>query len=116
MKDLRTKLDDWTNQHRPTALLGVVAFTVAAVGLLNWASGSDLFRQFFFPEHCDTKFPAKCDPLEWKELFQAAALVLGLPVAFLLWQWRDRNVRDQIENARKDTNLKEFQEVQLHAA
>lgn len=42
--------------------------------------------------------------------------VLGLPTAFLLWHWRDRNVRDQIDNTRKDINLKEFQEVQLRAS
>ncbi len=100
MKGWLKRLDDWTNAHRPWALLGVVVITVAVVAFLNWATGSDLFRQFFFPRHCDPKFLAKCDPLEWKELFQAAVLLLGLPIAFMLWHWRDRNVRDQIDNAR----------------
>jgi uncharacterized protein YjbI with pentapeptide repeats len=116
------RTDDWINRHRPWALLGTVVSTVAVVALINWSTESDLFRQFFFPKTCDPKAVGKCDPLEWKELFQATVLVLGLPVAFLLWHWRDRNVRDQIdeqrkqvENQRKDINLKEFQEVQLRA-
>jgi uncharacterized protein YjbI with pentapeptide repeats len=109
------RVDDWTNRNRPRTLLATVALTIAVIALVNWAAGTDLFRQFFFPQLCDPKSPHNCDPLEWKELFQAAVLVLGLPVAFLLWHWRDRNVRDQIENARKDTNLKEFQEVQLRS-
>ena len=117
------KADDWINVHRPWALLITVSFTIGAVALINSITGSDLFRQFFFPKVCASNKPLTCDPLAWKDLFQAAILILGLPVAFLLWHWRDRNVRDQIdeqrnqvENARKDINLKEFQEVQLRAA
>jgi Pentapeptide repeats (8 copies) len=105
------------------SLLLTIILTLAAVSLANWLSGSDLFRQFFFPKVCDKSFPATCDPLDWKDLFQAAILVLGLPVAFLLWHWRDVNVRDQIEeqrkqveNSRRDINLKEFQDVQMRAA
>jgi uncharacterized protein YjbI with pentapeptide repeats len=109
------RVDDWTNRNRPLTLLGTVALTIVLVALVNWLTGSDLFRQFFFPKFCDLKSPNNCDPLEWKELFQAAVLVLGLSVAFLLWHWRDRNVRDQIEVQRKDINLKEFQEVQIRA-
>lgn len=115
--------ENWIYQHRALSLLLAVVLTLALVGIANWLSGSDLFRQFFFPKVCDKRIPTTCAPLEWKDLFQAAILVLGLPVAFLLWHWRDTNVRDQIENsreqvenARKDTNLKEFQEVQLRAA
>jgi uncharacterized protein YjbI with pentapeptide repeats len=124
------RIDNWVYQHRVLSLLLAVMFTLVLVALANWISGSDLFRQFFFPKICDKKLSAACDPLEWKDLFQAAILVLGLPVAFLLWHWRDTNVRDQIaeqrnqveeqakqvENSRKDINLKEFQEVQLRAA
>lgn len=117
------KADDWINVNRPWALLIMVALTVGAVALINSITGSDLFRQFFFPKVCASNKPLTCDPLAWKDLFQAAILILGLPVAFLLWHWRDRNVRDQIgeqrnqvENSRKDLNLKEFQEVQLRAA
>lgn len=123
MKNWLKQLDDLINRHRPMALLFTVVATLSIVALINWTTGSHLFRQFFFPQLCDPKAPLKCDPLEWKELFQASVLVLGLPVAFMLWHWRDRNVRDQIEgqrnqvdNQRKDVNLKEFVEVQKMAA
>lgn len=107
--------DDWIDRHRPWSLLATVLATVATVALINWGTGSDLFRQFFYPKQCVPSSPKTCDPLEWKELFQATILVLGLPVAFMLWHWRDRNVRDQIDAQRKDINLQEFQEVQLRA-
>jgi hypothetical protein len=123
MKGWIKSLDNWIYQNRALSLLLTVMLTLALVGLANWLSGSDLFRQFFFPKVCGKTQPPKCDPLEWKDLFQAAIIVLGLPVAFLLWHWRDTNVRDQIEeqrkqveNARKDINLKEFQDVQIRAA
>jgi Pentapeptide repeats (8 copies) len=105
------RTDDWINKHRPWALLATVVSTLGVVALINWVTDSDLFRQFFFPKPCDSSESGQCDPIEWKDLFQAALLVLGLPVAFMLWHWRDRNVRDQIDNGRKDVNLKEFQEV-----
>jgi uncharacterized protein YjbI with pentapeptide repeats len=109
------KAEGWIDRNRPWTLLGTVTITLTILATINWLTGADLFRQFFFPENCDPKMPLQCDPLEWKELFQAGLLILGLPVAFLLWHWRDRNVRDQIEAQRKDINLKEFQEVQLRA-
>jgi uncharacterized protein YjbI with pentapeptide repeats len=123
MKDWLKSVDNWVYQNRALSLLLTIMVTLVAVAVINWASGSDLFRQFFFPKICDNRLPTTCDPLQWKDLFQAAILVLGLPIAFLIWYWRDTNVRDQIEeqrkqveNARKDTNLKEFQELQLRAA
>jgi uncharacterized protein YjbI with pentapeptide repeats len=117
------KADDWINQHRPWALLGTVVGTLVTVALINWFTASDIFRQFFFPEPCNAKNADDCDPLAWRDLLQAAILILGLPVAFMLWHWRDRNVRDQIieqqkqeSNTRRDLNLKEFQEIQLRAS
>jgi uncharacterized protein YjbI with pentapeptide repeats len=105
------KLDEWANVHRPLALLSTAAASVAVVVLINLGAGADLFEQLFYPKRdtvADVRF--------WSALVYALSLAIGLPVAFLLWHWRDRNVRDQIENGRKDINLKEFQEVQLRAA
>lgn len=82
--------------------------------LRDWVKDSAIYGPLFFPEAAT---------VEWKDRLQAILVLLGLPVAFCLWYWRDRNVRDQIEeqrkqveNQRKDINLKEFQEVQLRAA
>lgn len=111
MKSWSEKLDDWINHYRPVALLGLVAITVLSVAICDWATGSNLSQQLFYPKRetvADVRF--------WSALVYALAFALGLPVAFLIWHWRDRNARDQIENARKDINLKEFQEVQLRAA
>lgn len=36
---------------------------------------------------------------------------IGSPVIFIVWLFRDKNNRVQIENARKDTNLKDFQKL-----
>lgn len=38
-------------------------------------------------------------------------LIVSAPVAFVIWQFRDENSRQQIENQRKDINLKEFQKL-----
>ena len=38
-------------------------------------------------------------------------LIVSAPVAFVIWHFRDENNRQQIENPRKDINLKEFQKL-----
>ena len=38
-------------------------------------------------------------------------LIVSAPVVFVIWQFRDENSRQQIENQRKDINLKEFQKL-----
>lgn len=38
-------------------------------------------------------------------------LIVPAPVAFVIWHFRDENNRQQIENQRKDINLKEFQKL-----
>lgn len=38
-------------------------------------------------------------------------LIVSSPVAFVIWHFRDKNNRQQIENQRKDINLKEFQNL-----
>lgn len=103
---------------RPAQLLSTVALVAGlslAVDAMNcWRVWNQLF-------HPDISTPA--DVRFWSALVYALAFAMGLPIAFLVWHWRDRNVRDQIEeqrksveNSRKDINLKEFQEVQARAA
>ena len=38
-------------------------------------------------------------------------LIVSSPVAFVIWHFRDENNRQQVENQRKDINLKEFQKL-----
>jgi len=40
---------------------------------------------------------------------------LGLPSLFVLWAYRDSNALLTLENQRKDTNLKDFQQLQMWA-
>lgn len=116
MREWLRSADNWIDRHRPLVLLGTAALTVIAVVLLDRITGAQLYERFFHPQACAPASKTPCDPIAWKDLFHAAVVLLGLPAAFWLWHWRDRNVRYQIENARKDINLKEFQEVQLRAA
>jgi hypothetical protein len=94
----------------PLVLVAILERLLAADDmkwLRDWVKESPTYGPLFFPAG---------GGIEWKDRLQGVLLLLGLPVAFCLWYWRDRNVRDQIDNARKDINLKEFQEVQLRAA
>ncbi len=122
------RIKNWRWQaDRPYRLIAFAMLPLAIVAILEplfaspsmqWLrdliSRSSIFGPLIFPVD---------GIIEWKDRLQGILLLLGLPVAFCLWHWRDRNVRDQIEeqrkqveNARKDINLKEFQEVQLRAA
>jgi hypothetical protein len=104
----------WLDEkNRPLTLALVVVMTAMMAYLADRAlTGGALYQRFLFPP---AQRPDSAGP-EWKDLFQALLVVLGLPMALLLWHWRDRNVHHQIENQRKDTNLREFQELQLRAA
>ncbi len=44
-------------------------------------------------------------------LWNFIILVVSAPVTFAIWHFRDENNRQQIENQRKDINLKEFQKL-----
>ena len=100
-----------TKRDRAAQLLFTVCASVAVLAGLDWLTSSGLYANLFFPV-LETTPQVRA----WSARVYAAIFTVGLPVAFLLWHWRDRNMRDQIENARKDVNLKEFQEVQLRAA
>ena len=39
------------------------------------------------------------------------SLIVSAPIAFAIWSFRDRNATDQINNSRKDTNLKEYHKI-----
>ena len=44
-------------------------------------------------------------------LWNFIILIVSAPVAFAIWHFRDENNKQQIENQRKDINLKEFQKL-----
>lgn len=69
--------------------------------LRNLVLQSQFLGDLFFPN----------DSPEWKDKLAALLPIIGLPVAFWLWFWRDQNAQSTIESSRKDVNLKEFQHV-----
>ncbi len=92
--------------------------TVAAVGLgvpvlILWGGTSnlDLIGNVVARAKATT-----LTAMEWREFVYLSVLVIGLPAAFILWAFRDHNVKATLENQRKDVNLKAFQEIQLRAA
>jgi hypothetical protein len=77
---------------RPAQLLIVVTAVIAIFLLADAQSDWRVWNQIFYP---DTSTVAKVR--FWSDLVYNLALILGLPVAFLVWHWRDKNARDQIE-------------------
>ena len=79
------------------------------VGKVFWAGIASLvifvilfvFFQICFPELVEKS----------AGLWNFIILVVSAPVAFAIWHFRDENNRQQIENQRKDINLKEFQKL-----
>ena len=61
---------------------------------------------FIFFQNCFPELVEKSAGL-WNFII----LVVSAPVAFAIWHFRDENNRQQIENQRKDINLKEFQKL-----
>ena len=79
------------------------------VGKVFWAGIASLvifvilfvFFQICFPELMERS----------AGLWNFIILVVSAPVAFAIWHFRDENNRQQIEDQRKDINLKEFQKL-----
>jgi hypothetical protein len=95
--------------RRPTLILLTGA---AVIGMVLFA----------FPVQTDGFFAqlkglfAEDKKMDWRAASQLLIVLLGLPIGFMLWLFRDIHVNAVLENQRKDVNLKEFQEIQLRAA
>jgi len=50
-----------------------------------------------------------------KSIISLITLIITAPIVFIIWIFRDKNKLLELENARKDTNLKEFQQLQRWA-
>jgi len=65
------------------------------------------------------------NPYEWttfdeitthaKSIISLDTLIITSPIVFIVWVFRDKNKLLALENTRKDTNLKEFQQLQRWA-
>jgi hypothetical protein len=50
--------------------------------------------------------------MDSNSIIQLYHLIIVAPIAFIVWVFRDQNHLRTLSNARKDTNLKEFQQLQ----
>lgn len=94
----------WRQRWLGLLLAGGAAVGVL-VGSLAWVHDEPLeaIRNALFPTD-----PAHAASAGVWSLFSVA---VAAPVAFALWKFRDTNQLWQIENQRKDTNLKDFQQL-----
>lgn len=69
---------------------------------------SFLIFRFFYELQMEFLKSSNTPPISFWTL---ATLLISSPVAFIIWYFRDQNVKEQIENQRKDVNLKEFQKI-----
>ena len=122
-EEIKVKVDDyvarcevWQERERKRLLadgrsgsvarpLGVLLAAVVTLCLLNWA-----YKSWVDPYQCCTGYLSLAD---WFDFFKGStgAILLVSPVAYVIWWFRDTNARQQIENQRKDTNLKDFQQL-----
>lgn len=54
---------------------------------------------------------AKPGILDSNGIWTLITAIFSAPILFLIWRFRDQNATQQIENQRKDINLKEFQKI-----
>ena len=78
-------------------------------GKVFWAGIASLVIFFFLFIFFQICFPELME--RSAGLWNFIILVVSAPVAFAIWHFRDENNRQQIENQRKDINLKEFQKL-----
>jgi hypothetical protein len=78
-------------------------------GKVFWAGIASLVIFFFLFVFFQICFPELLE--KSAGLWNFIILVVSAPVAFAIWHFRDENSRQQIENQRKDINLKEFQKL-----
>ena len=97
---------------RPLALLIVTGLTF----LFLYCFGHDIIRHILVFLTGDDIAKVVIPDVTWRAIGPQLFILMALPVLFALWYWRDHNVRADIDNKRKDTNLKDFQETQRRAA
>lgn len=77
-------------------LMGVVVLWLMTIfGFIYWEGWMPTFKE-----------------VDSKPIIQLSNLIIVAPIAFIVWVFRDQNHLRTLSNARKDTNLKEFQQLQ----
>lgn len=85
------------------ALLSLFLFVVITSYIIPWLLPEQT------PNNQTTSFLEKI--LTSNGFWTLITAFISSPVLFVIWRFRDNNATQQINNARKDTNLKEFQKL-----
>ncbi len=94
-----SKASEGDSRSRAIALITVVE-TEAVFLFIFWVFGSiTLFLDF----------------LTSYKLYYVIVILVTAPPAYVIWHWRDKNRRDEIDNNRHDTLLKDFHQVEQWA-
>ncbi len=105
----------WKENIQPIAFLkGLKRPTVLLLVGLGIPVLSAWFGLRFLPLPAEGSTLA--ETIEWRAIVQPLIIFIGAPAAFILWAFRDLHAQANLENQRKDINLKEFQEIQMRAA
>lgn len=98
------KQKKWYQHNSIQVLLaGFISFVLATIFLKP-----SFYKALLGLEHVNL---IDIDLSENRMVWTLITAIVSAPVAFAIWRLRDKNVSEQIENARKDTNLKEFQKL-----
>ncbi|MEC7119160.1 MAG: pentapeptide repeat-containing protein [Pseudomonadota bacterium] len=88
-------------------LFGVLVYTSMLPITLGF---QELLIFDFLPASWPSTPPVQ-DPPNTPLFFSIVALLITAPIAYAIWTIRDENAAQTLENARKDTNLKDFQRL-----
>lgn len=85
------KIGKWINENRPLFLVAVFVFSLLIGLAIDWLFGAHLYTRVFYPD-----LSSSAGARAWSAVIYTVIVIFGIPSAFLLWVWRDRNVRDQL--------------------
>ena len=105
MKEKSNKKLTWFGRGRVIFLVAVVESV--ALGILLYLLLSTPISGFEFLQDQETLAAI----LKGNGIWTLIVLMISAPIAFLIWKFRDKNAIQQLENQRKDVNLKEFHKI-----
>ncbi len=103
------KLQREYNKSTILPFTGIRIFWVIAFTILSF-----VFFWFIYENPYESEIIKKITT-DAKSIISITTLTITAPIAFIIWIFRDKNKLLELENARKDTNLKEFQQLQRWA-
>ena len=101
MKEKFNKISTWLGRR------GGLIVLVAIVEICIYLMLSKFNSGFEFLHNQETWIAI----LKGNGIWTLIILVISAPIAFLIWKFRDENTIQQLENQRKDVNLKEFHKI-----